>query len=149
VIIRNILLVGCLLFSFSAQTAQAQTLSSPTDINFGQIIVGGPGTIKVESNSDTRSTTGSVALVGFALVQRGRVTITHTPGAQVSISVPASIVLTGANSPTLVPTIEGGAIQTIPVSGTLTVFFGGTLTFSTFGSYGVTTAVVPVTVDPI
>lgn len=149
VTIRNILLIFCLLLGFGAQTAQAQSLSLPTDISFGEMVVGGSGTITIPSASDTRFSTGSVALVGSAFIQRGSVTITHTPGAQVVISVPPSIIMAGPNAPTLEPTIEGGTVQTIPPGGVLVVFFGGTITFTTFGSYGVASSVIPVTVDPL
>ena len=147
--VRNILLVCCLLFGFSTHTAQAQTLSLPNDISFGEMVVGGSGTITIPSISDTRSSTGSIALVGSAFIQRGSITVTHTPGAQIVISVPPSIVMAGPNAPTLEPTIEGGTIQTMPPGGVLTVFFGGTITFTSFGSYGVASAVIPVTVDPL
>jgi Domain of unknown function (DUF4402) len=113
------------------------------------MVVGGTGDVTIPTTSDTRSATGSVALVGSALVERASVTITFTPGAQIVISYPPSIVMTGPNSPTLEPALDGLAIQTMPGSGTLTIFFGGKLTFTTFGATGTATAIIPVTVDPL
>jgi hypothetical protein len=135
----------CLIYS----AAQAQTLTTLSPISFGQMIVAGSGDVTIPTTSDTRSSTGAIALVGFALVQRASISITYTPGAQVVISFPASMPMTGANSPTLEPTLDGPSVRTVPVSGTLTVFLGGKITFTSFGATGVATAVVPVTVDPL
>jgi Mat/Ecp fimbriae major subunit len=140
------LLALCLTFG---SQAQAQTLSAETPIAYGEMVVAGSGTVTIPTSSDTRSSTGAIALVGSALVSRGSVTIMFTPGAQVVISIPPSVLMTGANAPTLTPTIEGGSIQTIPPGGSLIVFFGGTITFSTSGATGAVSVLVPVNVDPL
>jgi hypothetical protein len=145
---RSILPAMLLLSALSVSKGQAQTVTNETPIAFGQMVVGSSGTVTIPSNADTRSATGSIALVGTALVQRGYIDVTYTPGAVVTISVPASLVMTGANAPTLSPTIEGGISQTIPLSGVLRIYFGGTITFSSFGSTGVVSAIIPVTITP-
>jgi hypothetical protein len=137
------------IFGFLGAPAFAQTLSAETPITYGEMVVGGSGTVTIPSSSNTRNATGTIALVGSAPVARGSVTITYTPGAQVIISVPSSVPMTGANAPTLAPTLEGGAVQTIPIGGTLVVYFGGTITFTTSGASGAVSAFVPVNVDPL
>jgi hypothetical protein len=131
-----------------SQNAHAQTLSNVVAVDFGQLVVGGSGTVTIPSGSDTRSATGSVALVGSMPVFRGSVDVSFTPGAQVIVSFPSTIVMAGPNTPTFTPEIQGGTIQTIPLSGTLTIYFGGTVTFTTTTASGVVTCVIPVTVDP-
>jgi hypothetical protein len=146
--IKTLLATTLLLSILGFNTATAQTVSNQNPISFGQMVVGGPGTATVDSASDTRNATGAVALVGSALVQRGSFDVTFTPGAQIIISMPSSLAMTGANTPTLAPTLLGGAVQTIPPGGILTVYLGGTITFTTSGSYGTADTTVPVTVDP-
>ena len=146
---KSIFLIMMLATGFDARSAQAQVISNVIAISFGEMVVGGIGDVTIPSNLDSRSATGAVALVGLALVERGRVDVTYTPGAQVIISVPSSLVMTGANTPTLTPTIDGGTIQTIPPGGILTIHFGGTINFPTFGATGLASVVVPVTVDPL
>jgi Domain of unknown function (DUF4402) len=147
--IRSLFLASFALNGVITTLSLGQTISAETPITYGEMVVGGAGTVTVPSSSDTRNATGAIALVGSAPVARGSITITHTPGAQVIITIPASVPMTGANSPTLTPTLEGGTTQTIPVGGTLVVFFGGTITFSTSGSSGAVSALVPVNVDPL
>jgi hypothetical protein len=137
-----------LIFPLMAKTVSAQTISNQTTVSFGQLVVGGVGTATVPSSSDTRTSTGLVALVGTALVQRGSFDVTFTPGAQVIITIPGTIPMTGANTPNFTPTLEGGTIQTIPIGGVLTVYIGGTISFTTSGSYGSTDVNVTINVDP-
>lgn len=146
--LNAVLVIFCLVFSTNAQNAQAQTLSNVQPISFGEMVVGGSGNVTIPSSSDTRSATGAIALVGPPLAQRASVDVTFTPGAQVTISFPPSISMTGGNNPNLDVTLEGMAVQTIPLSGILTLYFGGTITFVTSGASGVASAVIPVTVDP-
>jgi Domain of unknown function (DUF4402) len=147
--IRSFLLGTLALGSLTAIDANAQSVANEVTIEFGQLVVGGTGTVTVPSSSDTRTATGSVALVGSAFIQRGRFDITFTPGAQVMITAPPSVSMGGANTPTLAPTIEGGSIQTIPVGGVLTVYVGGTITYTTFGAFGSNSAVVSILVTPL
>lgn len=147
--LNAVLVILCLVFSTSAKNAQAQTLSNVQPISFGEMVVGGSGDVTIPSSSDTRSATGMVALVGAPFAQRASVDVTFTPGAQITISFPPSIPMTGGNNPNLDITLDGMAIQTIPPGGTLTLYFGGTLTFVTSGSNGIASAVIPVTVDPL
>jgi hypothetical protein len=146
--IKTLLAATALIGALDFSAVAAQTISNQNPISFGQMVVGGSGTVTVDTASDTRNSTGAVALVGSALVQRGSFDVTFTPGAQIIISMPATLAMTGANTPTLAPTLLGGAIQTIPPGGILTVYLGGTITFSTSGSYGTADTTVPVTVDP-
>jgi Domain of unknown function (DUF4402) len=145
----SVFLVSALTLLLGATQAKAQTLSNMTPISFGEMVVGGSGTVTIPTFSDTRSTTGSVALVGTALVQRASLDITYTPGAQIIISFPASIVMSGPNSPTIVPELGGAVVQTMPASGVLTIYFGATITFTTFGATGTLTVDIPVNVDPL
>jgi hypothetical protein len=147
--LSHISTVIALAFVALSTPAQAQTLSGETPIIYGEMVVGGSGTVTIPSSADTRNSTGAIALVGSVPVSRGSVTITHTPGAQVVITIPSSVSMTGANAPTLVPTLEGPAVQTIPVGGTLVIYFGGTITFTTSGASGAVSAFVPVNVDPL
>ena len=133
---------------FIGHNSVAQTVSNENPIAFGDMVVGGAGTVTIPSNTDTRSATGAVALAGSALVARGYADITFTPGAQIQIFPPGPITMTGPNAPTIVLTVEGGSIQTMPLSGVLRVFFGGTVTFTTFGATGALTVVVPIDVQP-
>jgi hypothetical protein len=134
---------------FLGGDARAQAISAETPISFGELVVGGSGTVTIPSSSDTRASGGAVAIVGSAPVYRGSITITHTPGSQVVITIPASIPMTGANAPTLTPTLEGGTVQTIPPGGVLVVYFGGTITFTTSGASGSVDCLIPVSVDPL
>jgi hypothetical protein len=144
------LVVGLLFASvLVGGAANAQTISGEVTISFGEMVIGGAGTATVSTTANTRSSTGSVALVGTALVSRGSINITHTPGAQVVINFPASIAMTGASSPVLAPAILGGTTQTIPAGGVLTVFFGGTISFTTGGVSGPADCLVPVEVLPL
>jgi Domain of unknown function (DUF4402) len=136
------------LFACPGSIVAAQTISNETPISFGQLIVGGTGSVTIPSDADTRITTGSVALVGFAAVQRGYADITYTPGAQIAITIPGSITMTGANSPTILPSLDGLGVKTMPVSGVLRIYFGGTIDFPTFGAYGLISVSIPVTIDP-
>jgi hypothetical protein len=145
---RSILFVLLALIGIFAQDAKAQTVSNELPVLAGEMVVGGTGTVTVASSSDTRTATGSIALIGSSFIQRGRFDITFTPGAQVVITVPPSLTMTGANAPSFVATVEGGSVQTIPVGGVLTVYIGGTINFTTFGTNGSVSVVVPITVDP-
>ncbi len=136
------------MFVFVGHNSAAQTISNENPISFGAMVVGGVGDVTIPSNADTRSSTGTVALVGSAFIARGYADITYIAGATVIITVPGPIVMSGPNSPTIVFTVEGGTIQTIPVSGVLRVYFGGTITFTTFGATGPLTALVPVDIVP-
>jgi hypothetical protein len=147
--LRSVLFFLCLFLGFGAQNALAQTVANEVNLTFGEIVVGGTGTVTIPSSSDTRTSTGSVALLPSSFIQRGRFEITHTPGALVNITAPPSALMSGANAPTLTPTIEGGSIQTIPPGGVLTVYVGGTITYTTFGSLGSVSVVVSIIVDPI
>jgi Domain of unknown function (DUF4402) len=135
--------------SLAASGAHAQTLSNIVPISFGNIIVGGIGDVSIAAASDTRSSTGLVVLANGGSVNRASVDVTYTPGAQVIISFPTSIVMTGPNSPSVLLELFAGAVQTIPLSGVLTVYFGGTLAFSTSGATGVVNGVIPVTIIPL
>lgn len=130
-------------------SAYAQTVSNEVPMQFGNMVVGGAGTVTVLNTSDTRNATGAVALVGSAPVQRASFDITFTPGSQVVITLPGPTTMAGANTPSFTPTILGGTTQTIPGGGILTVFLGGTITFTLSGSYGVASVTVPVIVDPL
>lgn len=145
---RSILFALLALIGVCAQDAKAQTVSNEVPISFGEMVVGGTGTVTIPSSSDTRSATGSISLVGSAFIQRGSFDVTFTPGAQVIINAPVSFTMTGPNAPTIDVTIEGGSIQTIPVGGVLTVYVGGTINFTTFGATGTVSALVPIAVDP-
>lgn len=145
---RSILFALLALCGVWGSTASAQTVSNELPVLAGEMVVGGTGTVIIASASDTRTATGTIALVGSSFIQRGRFDITFTPGAQVVITAPASVVMGGANAPSFSPTIEGGSVQTIPVGGVLTVYIGGTITFTTFGATGSVSVVVPITVDP-
>lgn len=147
--IRSVLFGALALASATAFDAKAQSVANEVTIEFGELVVGGTGSVTVPSSSDTRTATGSVALVGSAFIQRGRFDITFTPGAQVVITAPPSVSMGGPNTPTLTPTIEGGSIQTIPVGGVLTVYVGGTITYTTFGASGPNSAVISILVDPL
>jgi hypothetical protein len=146
--LSSLLIALVALFALFGVDARAQVISAETPISFGEMVVGGTGTVTIPSASDTRNATGAVALVGSATVARGSMTITFTPGAQVIITIPASVPMTGANAPTLTPTLEGGTVQTMPGSGVLVVYFGGTITFATSGASGPVDCLVPVSVDP-
>lgn len=144
------LLIGLVaLFAMLGVDAHAQAISLETPIAFGEMVVGGPGTVTIPSSADVRNSTGAVALVGSEPFNRGSATITFTPGAQVVITFPSSIPMTGANAPTLTPTLEGGAVQTIPPGGVLVIFFGATMTFSTSGASGPVDCLIPFSVDPL
>jgi hypothetical protein len=147
--LSSLLVALVALFMLVGVDARAQTISSEVPISFGEMVVGGTGTVTIPSSSDTRSSTGVVAIVGSAPVNRGSINITFTPGAQVIITIPATVPMTGANAPTLEPTLEGGTVQTIPPGGVLTVYFGGTITFSTSGASGPADCLIPVSVDPM
>jgi hypothetical protein len=146
--IKRILLLLSLLFGLTIQSAQAQTLSNVVTVSFGSLVVGGSGTVTIPSTSDTRSATGGVVLIGGTSAVRGTFDVTYTPGAQVFISFPGTINMTGPSTPIFNPEIEGGTVQTIPVSGVLTIRFGGTLTFTGSSPGGSLTADIPVTVVP-
>jgi hypothetical protein len=145
----SLLIAVVALFALFGADARAQAISSETPISFGEMVVGGAGSVTIPSSSDTRNSTGAIALVGSVTVNRGSATITYTPGTQVVITVPASIPMTGANAPTLAPTVEGGSVQTIPPGGVLVVYFGGTMTFTTFGASGDADCLIPFSVDPL
>jgi Domain of unknown function (DUF4402) len=147
--LNSLLVVVVALLALFGVDARAQAISAETPISFGEMVVGGTGNVTIPSASDTRNSTGAVALVGSATVARGSITITHTPGAQVVITIPATVTMNGANAPTLAPTLEGGTVQTIPAGGVLVVYFGGTITFSTSGASGPVDCLVPVSVDPL
>jgi hypothetical protein len=138
-----------LVSSLSWGEAKAQVISGEVTITFGEMVIGGPGTATVSTTANTRSSTGSVALVGTVPVSRGKMDITFTPGAQVIITFPATVVMTGPSSPVLTPTILGGTTQTIPAGGVLTVFFGGTINFTTAGVSGLADCLIPVEVVPL
>ena len=140
--------VVCTIGIFVGRDSAAQTISNENPISFGVIVVGGAGDVTIPSNADTRSATGAVALAGSGLVARGYADITFTPGAQIQINDPGPIVMTGPNAPTIDLTVQGGNIQTMPLSGVLRVYFGGTITFTTFGATGALTVLVPVDVQP-
>jgi Domain of unknown function (DUF4402) len=144
----NLLSLITVVFMLSTTEAHAQVLSQEITVLMGQLVAAGPGTLTMLSSSDTRVATGAIIPVGVAPINRGRVRIDHTPGAQVIISVPGTIILSGADAPTFTPTIEGGAIQTIPAGGTLYVYIGGTFTFTAALPLGSLNCIVPVTVDP-
>jgi hypothetical protein len=144
----NLLSLIPVVFSLSATNSYAQVLSQEITVLMGELVAGGPGTLTMLSSSDTRVATGGIVPVGVAPINRGRVRIDYTPGAQVIISVPGTIVLSGTDAPTFAPTIEGGAIQTIPPGGTLFVYIGGTFTFTAALPLGSLNCIVPVTVDP-
>jgi opacity protein-like surface antigen len=147
--IKNILLAGLVFASCALSGAQAQTVANEVTIEFGSMVVGGVGTVTVPSSSDTRSATGAIALVGSGFIQRGKFDITFTPGAQVTITAPPSVPMGGPNSPILTPTIEGGSIQTIPPGGVLTVYVGGTISYTSFGATGTNSCVISILVTPI
>lgn len=147
--IRSLVFAIMALTTMTAFDAKAQSVANEVTIEFGELIVGGTGSVTVPSSSDTRNATGSVALVGSAFIQRGRFDVTFTPGAQIVITAPPSVSMGGPNTPTLAPTIEGGSVQTIPVGGVLTVYVGGTITYTTFGASGSNSAVISIIVDPL
>jgi Domain of unknown function (DUF4402) len=147
--LSSLLCVFIAILSVFGVEARAQAISLETPISFGEMVVGGTGSITIPSSNDTRSASGAIAMVGSEPVNRGSITITFTPGAQVVITIPASIVMTGANAPTITPTIEGGTVQTIPPGGVLVVYFGGTMSFSTSGASGPAECLIPVNVDPL
>ncbi|MEN9874132.1 MAG: hypothetical protein RL186_1029, partial [Pseudomonadota bacterium] len=128
--------------------AFAQSIAQETPVYFGNLVVGGPSSVTMATNSDSRSSTGQVILLGQRPVQRGHIDITFTPGAQVLISYPSSIQLSGANAPIFTPVLDGSNIRTIPPSGVLTVYFGGTLTFSGPCPIGETFALISISVTP-
>jgi hypothetical protein len=146
--LSSLLVAFVAFFAMFGVDAHAQTISAETPISFGEMVVGGTGNVTIPSSSDTRSSSGAVAIVGSAPVNRGSITITYTPGAQVIITIPATVPMTGANAPTLAPTLEGGTVQTIPPGGILVVYFGGTISFSTSGASGPADCLIPVSVDP-
>lgn len=148
---QRLCLLGILgiLAAASPSAAIAQTITSETAMTFGEMVIGGAGTVTISATANTRNATGSIALVGTQPIARGSVTISHTPGAQVTITVPASVTMTAPSSPLLQPVIQGGSTQTIPAGGILTVFFGGIITFTTGGISGPATCLIPVEVLPL
>lgn len=146
---KTLLIVTAMFGTLWSSISAAQTISNETPVSFGQMVVAGTSTVTVPSSSDTRTSTGAIALVGTALVQRGRFDVTFTPGAQVVISIPGTLPMTGANTPSFTLTLEGGAVQTIPVGGILTVYVGGTINFTTSGGFGSADVIVPIDVVPL
>jgi Domain of unknown function (DUF4402) len=129
--------------------AHAQVLSNESPIIFGSLVVGGAGTVTIPPTADSRVSTGGVVLVTSSFPSRGYVDIAYTPNAQIVITAPGAIALAGPSTPSLSVTIDGGTIQTIPPGGTLRVYFGGTLTFASAAASGVTSAIVPIQIDPL
>ena len=127
--------------------ARAQSVSTVTQLDFGGLLVAGPGDVTLTTTSDTRTLTGSVLLLDGAPGSRGSVDISGTPGAQVQITFPMSLLMSSAGpAATLTPIIEGGPVQVIPPSGILSLHLGGTLVFTGASSGGALGANIPVDV---
>ena len=134
----------CVLFG---PAARAQSVSTVTQLDFGGLVVAGPGDVTLTATSDARTLTGSVLLLGGAPGSRGSVDISGTPGAQVQITLPLTLLMSGAGpAATLMPIIEGGPTQVIPPSGILSLHLGGTLVFSGATPGGALGANIPVDV---
>lgn len=128
--------------------AQAQTFQDQVSLDFGSLIVAGPGLVTISETSDTRSAAGGVILVGPPFGVRGAITIVGPVNSTVQITCPTSIpVVLPGGSATLTPIIENGTFQIIPASGQLIVHVGGGLAFTGAESSGAGSGDVFVTVD--
>jgi hypothetical protein len=145
--VRRMLLLTALCFAASA--AQAQTFTGLLSFEFGKVAVNSAGSVILATISNTRTKTGGVVLVAGNQIRRGRVVVNGPVNASITITPPASVIVTGSNggSGTLVITVNGGTSQTLSASGTRTIRFGGTLSFAGPVPAGTFTANVPIDIS--
>ncbi len=145
--------IGALLLllchSMSIQPAKAQTFTSILSLEFGNLASNGAGTVTMATASSTRTKTGGVVLASGGTVRRGRVVVNGTANTTINITVPASVTVTGSGggSGTLVVAVNNGLTQTLSGTGTLTIRFGGTLTFTGTVPPGSFSATVPIDIS--
>jgi hypothetical protein len=141
-------LFGAMFMLMSKYSLQAQTLSALLSVEFGTIAASGTGTVTIPTVNNVRTKTGSISLVAGGTIRRGRIVVTGTPSTNIVITLPPSIVLigSGGGSATLVPTSNAAIPAILSVGGTLTIRFGGTLTFAAATPTGSFSANIPVTI---
>lgn len=128
--------------------APAQSLQEQVTLDFGNLVVVGPGSVTITTTSDTRTASSGVIVLGGSVAGRGALTILGPAGSGVQITCPTTVpVLLSGGTASLEPIIENGPLQTIPPSGRLVVHLGGTLTFTGAEGQGMGATDVFVTVD--
>jgi hypothetical protein len=136
-------------FFVACLPAQAQTFTSILSLEYGNLASSGAGDVTMAAAANTRTKNGGVVLATGGTLRRGRVVVNGTANAPITITVPASIIVTGSNggSGTLVVAVNGGTAQTLSGSGTRTIRFGGTLSFTGTVPPGTFSANVPIDIS--
>jgi hypothetical protein len=145
--LRYLPLMG-LALCFVALPAHAQTLQEQVSLDFGSLIVAGPGSVTIPATSDTRSASGGVAPLGATTAARGSLVVLGPAGNNIQITFPATIPIPfSSGAAVLEPLVENGPFQTIPPSGRLLVHLGGALSFSGGEGEGAAQTDIFVTID--
>ncbi len=161
----GVLLVLCSAGAAEAQSATANATSSATllrpvsvsstsNLSFGRIVLpsAGTGVVSVGTASDSVSASSGASALSGATTSRAAFSISGEGGQAVSVSVPASVVMTNAASGSITVTLTSSVAGSTTLSGTLgaagtaTFFVGGSFNASSTTSTGAYSGTFAVTV---
>ncbi|MBU6394876.1 MAG: DUF4402 domain-containing protein [Sphingomonadales bacterium] len=122
----------------SATLLRPVALSSSANLAFGRIVLPGSGTgsVTIGTAADTVSATGGAVALSGGSPSRAAFSVSGEGGQTVTVSVPASVTMSGPSSSTMAVTLTSSVSGSTTLSGSLGA--AGSATFYVGGSFAPT-----------
>lgn len=124
--------------SSSATLLRPVALSATANLAFGRIVLpsSGTGSVSIANSADTVSASGGAVALAGGSPSRAAFSVSGEGGQAISVSVPATVTMTGPSSSTMVVTLSSSVASSTNLSGSLGA--AGSATFYVGGSFAPT-----------